>query len=31
MQQPILIKATNCYDIGKIRICISLFGGEDIS
>ena len=30
MQQPILIKATNSYDIGEIRIRIGLLGGEDI-
>ena len=30
MQQPILINATNSYDIGEIRVCICLLGGEDI-
>ena len=26
----ILIKATNSYDIGELKICICLLGGEDI-
>ena len=30
MNQPVLIKGTNSYDIGEIRICICLLGGEDI-
>ena len=30
MHQPVLIKATNSYDIGEIRIHIGLLGGEDI-